>query len=44
MFARYFMEMTEAQIDALLQAFALENCRPNQELVDILKKYMLESD
>jgi hypothetical protein len=42
-FARFFMEMTEEQIDAVLQAYALENCRPNLELVDIVKKYMRES-
>lgn len=38
-YARLFKDLTEAQIDALLQAFAFKNCVPNRPLEEVLKKH-----
>ncbi|NOY07747.1 MAG: hypothetical protein GXP33_02765, partial [Spirochaetes bacterium] len=38
-----FKDMTESRIDSVLQSFALKNCKPNQELIGIVKKHMLDT-
>ncbi len=39
-YAKRFKGMSEAQLDRVLQSFALKNCRPNQELIKVLRKHM----
>lgn len=39
-YARLFKDMSEVEIDRVLESFAFENCRPNQDLVGVVKKYM----
>jgi endoglucanase len=40
MFAKAFQGMNETQLDRALQSFAFRSCKPNQGLVDLLKKHM----
>jgi endoglucanase len=40
-FARSFQNMSENEIDAVLQSFALKNCSPNEGLISVLKKQMV---
>ncbi|NOY07664.1 MAG: glycoside hydrolase family 5 protein [Spirochaetes bacterium] len=42
-YAGLFKDMTESRIDSVLQSFALKNCKPNQELIGIVKKHMLDT-
>ena len=42
-FARCFRGMTENEIDSVLQSFALRNCTPNTELIDLLKRHLARS-
>jgi endoglucanase len=37
-YARVFAGMSENDLDRVLQSFAFRNCRPNEGLVDVLKK------
>ncbi len=39
-YARLFRDLSESEIDRSLQSFAFKNCKPNQGLIDILKKHM----
>jgi endoglucanase len=39
-YARIFKDMSETQIDKVLQSFAFRNCQPHQALVDVLRRYM----
>ncbi len=39
-YARCFQGMTENELDRVLQSFALKNCRPNEGLVEVLKKHL----
>jgi aryl-phospho-beta-D-glucosidase BglC (GH1 family) len=39
-FAQCFKGMTENDIDRVLQSFAFNNCTPNKELVNVLKKHL----
>ena len=32
--------MSENELDRVLQSFALKNCRPNEGLVEVLKKHL----
>ena len=41
-FAKCFQGLSETQIDDILQSFALANCKPHKELVDILRQRMVE--
>jgi aryl-phospho-beta-D-glucosidase BglC (GH1 family) len=38
-YARRFKGLSEAELDRVLQSFALKNCRPRQGLVDIIRKH-----
>jgi len=38
-YAKRFKDMSEHEIDLVLQSFALKNCWPNQGLVDVVKKH-----
>ena len=38
-FAKRFRGMSEVELDRLLQAFSLKNCRPHADLVQVLQKY-----
>ncbi len=38
-FASRFAGMSETEIDQALESFALKNCRPNEEILAVLKKY-----
>ena len=40
LYARLFKGLSEVEIDRVLSSFSLENCRPNQELIDIVRKYL----
>lgn len=42
-YAALFEEMSEEQIDDVLQSFALHNCQPHEGLVSVLRKHMLRS-
>jgi endoglucanase len=37
-FARLFQGLSEVEIDRVLQSFALENCQPNSDLLEIARK------
>jgi aryl-phospho-beta-D-glucosidase BglC (GH1 family) len=39
-FALCFQNMTENEIDLVLQSFALKNCAPNAELISVIKKHL----
>ena len=39
-FAKCFQDMTENEIDGVLQSFKLKNCMPNKELIALLKKHL----
>lgn len=39
-FAQCFQNMSENDIDRVLQSFALKNCKPNRGLLNILKKHL----
>ncbi len=39
-FARLFKDLSETEIDEVLQAFAFKNCQPQDELVAVVKKHM----
>jgi endoglucanase len=38
-FARRFRNLSETQIDRVMQSFALRNCRVREGLAEVLKKY-----
>jgi endoglucanase len=42
-FAKRFQDLTENQIDAVMQSFAFKNCRVRTGLVDVMKKYWKEN-
>ncbi len=39
-YARLFTDKSEKELDRLLQAFQLQNCVPNQPLLEVLKKHL----
>jgi hypothetical protein len=39
-FAQAFKNLSEVETDRVLSSFALKNCQPNSELVEIVKKYL----
>jgi endoglucanase len=38
-YAKFFKDLSEEQIDHIMQSFAFKNCKINEGLVEILKKY-----
>jgi endoglucanase len=43
MFAKRFQDLSESQIDSVMQSFALRNCRVREGLAEVLKKYWRET-
>jgi aryl-phospho-beta-D-glucosidase BglC (GH1 family) len=39
-FARRLRSFTENELDLLAQSFSLKNCRPNQDVLNIVRKYL----
>lgn len=39
-YARCFAGLSEAELDGVLQSFALQNCVPDQPLLDVMARYM----
>jgi endoglucanase len=39
-YARVFKDLSETEIDRILQSFALKNCKPNAGLIAVLKKHL----
>jgi hypothetical protein len=37
-FVEQFRNMSELQIDSMMQSFAFKNCQPRQDLVELLKR------
>jgi endoglucanase len=37
-FVEQFRNMSEVQIDSMMQSFAFKNCRPRQDLIELLKR------
>jgi endoglucanase len=37
-FVEQFLGMSEVQIDSMMQSFAFKNCRPRQDLIELLKR------
>jgi endoglucanase len=38
-FAKCFKDLSETEIDRVLQSFALKNCQPRQDMVEVIRKY-----
>ncbi len=38
-YAKRFDGLSETELDRILQSFAFKNCRPRQDVVDVLRKY-----
>ncbi len=39
-FAKRFAALSEAELDRVLQSFALKHCKPHQGLIEVVKKHM----
>ncbi len=37
-FVEQFRNISEVQIDSMMQSFAFKNCRPRQDLIELLKR------